>query len=44
MDTVKVYRENARRELLKNAASYIERVLEAKSHERTTVQRPNTHL
>ena len=39
-DADKTYKEKARWELLKNATSYIEQIMEATSQEITTVQPP----
>ena len=38
MDANKVYREKAKRELLKNVKSYIEQIREATSHKTAAVQ------
>ena len=40
----KAYREKVRRELHKNATSYIEQILEAISHKTATVHPPAFHL
>ena len=44
MDADETYREKGRQELLKNATSYIEQILEAISHETTAVRAPTTYL
>ena len=44
MDAKKAYREKATRELLKNASSYIEQILEASSHKITAVPPSTSHL
>ena len=44
MDAENTYREKARRELHKNATSYIEQILEAAPHETTTVRPLTSHL
>ena len=44
IDAEKVYREKARHELLKNATSCIDQVLEAISHEKTVVWPPILYL
>ena len=44
MDADETYREKARRELHKNAMSYIEQILEATSHETTVVRPPTSYL
>ena len=44
MDAVLAYKEKARRELPKNATSYIEQIPEAKSYERAIVGPLNSHL
>ena len=40
MDAEKTYREKAKREMHKNAMSYIEQILEATSHKTTIVWLP----
>ena len=42
--TDKAYGVKARRELHKNALSYVEQILEATSFETTAVRTPNSHL
>ena len=42
MDMDKVYRENVRQELLKNAMSYTEQILEATYHEAAAVWLPTS--
>ena len=44
MDTDEIYWEKARRELYKNATSYIEQILGATSHETTVVWLPTSYL
>ena len=44
MDADKTHREKARRELHKNATSYIEQILEATPHETTPVRLLTSHL
>ena len=44
MDADKAYKEKARRDLLKNATSYIEQILEATSHETAAVQPLTSYL
>ena len=44
MDSDEVYGEKARRQLHKNASSYIELILEATSHKTTAVRPLTTHL
>ena len=44
IDADKVYREKARQELLKNATSYIEQILEVTSHETAAVRAPTSYL
>ena len=44
VDADKTYREKARRKLHKNAASYIEQILEATPNEATAVRPLTSHL
>ena len=44
MDDDKVYGEKARRELHKNATSYIEQILETTSYEIAAVRLPTSYL
>ena len=44
MDADKAYWEKSRRELHKNATSYIEQILEAASHEIAAVRPPISYL
>ena len=44
MDADWAYREKAGQELLKNATSYIEQILEATPHKTPAVQPPTSHL
>ena len=44
MNANKAYREKARREIDKNATSYIEQILEAASHETAAVQPSASYL
>ena len=44
VDADQAYGEKAWRQLLKNAASYIEQVLEAASHKAAAVRPPTTHI
>ena len=44
MDADEAHREKALWQLHKNAASYIEQILEATSHKTAAVQPPTSHL
>ena len=44
MDADLAYKEKVRRELHKNATSYIEQILEATSHKIAAVRPPASHL
>ena len=44
VDANTAYREKARRELPKNATSYIEQILEATSHKIAPVRPPTSYL
>ena len=44
MGAVETYREKTRQELHKNGTSYIEKTLEATSHETALVQLPTSYL
>ena len=44
MESDKAYRKKAKRELYKNATSYIELILEATSHKTAAVQPFTSHL
>ena len=44
MDFDEAYREKVKRQLHKNATSYIEQILEAASHKTVAVQTPSSHL
>ena len=44
MDTDEAHKEKVRRELHKNATSYIEQIMEATSHKAAAVWTPTSHL
>ena len=44
MDADKAFRKKTWRQLHKNAASYIEQILEATSHKAATIRSPASHL